>query len=41
VLLRHVGNAYEVWFNGTLLQRQGDMPRGGDWRGAGGLRHAR
>lgn len=29
VLLPRVGNAYDVWLNGTLLTRQGDLERGG------------
>jgi signal transduction histidine kinase len=27
LFLGYVGNAYEIWFNGALLQRQGDMAR--------------
>ena len=29
LLLRRVGSAYEVWLNGVLLRRDGDMARGG------------
>lgn len=29
VLLPRVGNAYDVWLNGTLLTRRGDLVRGG------------
>ena len=29
LLLRQVGNAYEVWLNGALLRRDGDMVQGG------------